>query len=51
MEKADVLKKYKTKTTLGLIYDTGKVKDPPVFQTVQNINKHRKNVKDKIEFL
>lgn len=51
MEKADVSQKYKTKPTPGLIYDTGEIKDPPVFQTVQNINKHRKNVKDKIEFL
>lgn len=50
MEKADVLEKYKTKSEPGLIYDTGEIKDPSAFQTVQNINKHRKNVKDKIEF-
>jgi hypothetical protein len=50
MEKADVLEKYKIKSTSGLIYDTGEIKDPSAFQTAQNINKHRKNVKDKIEF-
>lgn len=51
MEKADVLEKYKTKPAPGLIYDTGEIKDPSAFQTIENINKHRKNVKDKIEFL